>query len=711
LERTPATAVHAAAPAVRKDIQALRAVAVGLVVVYHLFPGTLGGGFVGVDVFFVISGFLITNHLLRRPPRRPRDIVAFWVRRIRRLLPASLTVLAASALLTRILAPETQWENTALQIRSAALYVLNWHLAANAVDYSGADSTATPVQHFWSLSVEEQFYLVWPVLIALLFLVARRIRLRPLVTVRLALAAVVAASFWSSVWITEHDPARAYFVSTTRIWELGVGALLAAVLLKSANDSGGDSVAGLPGGLRAALRWGGLAAIVWSACTFSGETPFPGWHAAIPVVGTAVVLAAGDPRGSGPAARLMGVRPVQRLGDLSYSVYLWHWPLIVLVPYLSGGRLGLLDQVSILLLSLVLAELTKRFVEDRFRSGGAGPLRAPFVAAAAGMAVVVGMATVQLVEVSHRRTVEEARVAAALQKGGECLGAAALDVGSDCPDTDDGEVLPSPLQALADRYDLDHTLHDSEQCWAAAPAFEVRSCEFGDRDGGLSVAVVGNSHAAQWMAPLQRIADRRGWRITTFFAHRCALAASAQDFDSPDATAGCRDWVQRTTRRVADGGFDVVLMSNRMSARPAGKGRAASGPEFAMGYERVLSSWQRAGLSVVALADTPTPGVTAGRIPDCLAEHPGDRDACSAPREVWDRGDPVVDAVRSVGDAKFQVIDLNDRICGPDTCRAVVGGVVVYADNSHLTTSYALTLLPYLDQALARALEDTRAER
>jgi peptidoglycan/LPS O-acetylase OafA/YrhL len=713
LERTSTPADRGSSGAVRGDIQALRAVAVGLVVVYHLFPATLGGGFVGVDVFFVVSGFLITNHLLTRPPRHPRDVVAFWVRRIRRLLPASLTVLAASALLTRVLAPETQWENTALQIRSAALYVVNWHLAGDAVDYSAADDNATAVQHFWSLSVEEQFYVVWPILIALIFLIARRSRLRPLVSVRVALTAVVAASFCYSVWLTEHDPARAYFVTPTRIWELGVGALLAALILKRQNPSNSDSdtYVDRAGGLRAGLRWAGLAAVVWSACTFTVATPFPGWHAAIPVLGTAAVLAAGDPRGRGPTARLMAARPVQRLGDLSYSVYLWHWPLIILVPYVGGGPISVLDKGLIAVLSVVLAQLTKRFIEDPFRGGGSRRLRVPLVAAAVGMALVAGMATAQLADVSHRQAVEEERVAAALHEGGRCLGAAALDTGTTCSETLDGQVLPSPAQAVADRYDIHHTLHDSDECWASAPAFAVRSCEFGDPDGDVTVAVVGNSHAAQWMAPLQQIADERGWRITTFFAHRCALAATAQDFDSPDATAGCRDWVQQTTRRVADGAFDLVLLSNRMSVRPAGKGVIASGPEFTLGYEKVLGSWRRAGLTVIAIADTPTPGRTAGRIPDCLVENLGDRQACSAPRAAWLPGDPVVDAVRSVGDAKVQAVDLNDHICGRETCQGVVGGVVVYSDNSHLTTSYARTLKPYLDTALTRALQGAREQR
>jgi peptidoglycan/LPS O-acetylase OafA/YrhL len=236
------------------------------------------------------------------------------------------------------------------------------------------------VQHYWSLSVEEQFYIGWPILIAVVHLATRRLRTGAVTGVRIALAAVVAASFGWSVWLTWADPARAYFVTPTRVWELGVGALLAAFVVPRVGSFPRDDHRGVP---RATLRWAGFAGIAWSAWTYTSATPFPGWHAALPVLATAAVIAAGDPR-TGVEARLLGVRPVQRLGDLSYSVYLWHWPAIVLLPALSGGEVGLPGQTAVAVLSIVLAELTKRFVEDRFRSGRSTGLIRPFVAAAAG---------------------------------------------------------------------------------------------------------------------------------------------------------------------------------------------------------------------------------------------------------------------------------------------------------------------------------------
>jgi peptidoglycan/LPS O-acetylase OafA/YrhL len=398
-ERMQAPSTAAGPRAVRTDIQGLRAIAVSLVLVYHLAPHSLTGGFTGVDVFFVISGFLITLHLLERLPEHPRDLATFWSRRVRRLLPASLLVLAVTLVGSRLVAPETQWENTARQARAAVLYVVNWLLARDAVDYLAAENAPSPVQHFWSLSVEEQFYFVWPVLILVLGALARATRRKPLPVVLGGLVVLVAASLAYSVYDTRTNPAAAYFVTPTRMWELGVGGLLATYTLLR------------PGRLRpwaaTPFAWVGLVAVGWAAATYSGETPFPGWQAAMPVLGTAAVIAAQPPTEPGQRwlspGPLLALPPVQWLGDISYSVYLWHWPLIVLVPDATGHALTWPERGGILAATLLLAWLTKLYVEDRFRATRWGvPLRKPFALAAAAMAVVVGLAAVQLVEVRQR---------------------------------------------------------------------------------------------------------------------------------------------------------------------------------------------------------------------------------------------------------------------------------------------------------------------
>lgn len=238
----------------RADIQALRAIAVAGVVLYHLWPHRLPGGFVGVDVFFVISGYLITSHLLKRPPRTPREVAEFWARRVKRLLPASLLVLTVTALVSFKLAPVSTWQDTGKQIVASALYVQNWILSFDSVDYLAADNAPTAVQHFWSLSVEEQFYFFWPILIGLLALFVAKSRSRTKVTYLVGIGLVTGASLVYSIWMSIHEPAQAYFVTPVRLWELSAGGLVAVLFGEDARRRQGSSRHCAPGPACSELR-------------------------------------------------------------------------------------------------------------------------------------------------------------------------------------------------------------------------------------------------------------------------------------------------------------------------------------------------------------------------------------------------------------------------------------------------------------------------
>lgn len=682
---------------VRVDVQGLRAVAVSLVLVYHLWPSGLTGGFTGVDVFLVISGFLITAHLLSRPPRTAGDLAAFWGRRLRRLLPASLLVLLVTLVASRLVAPETQWETTSRQVRAAALYVVNWLLASDSVDYLASEAAPSPVQHFWSLSVEEQFYAFWPVLLLVLALVARRSGASLRTASALGLGAVVAASLAYSVHETATNPASAYFVTPTRVWELGVGGLLAVAVTLGPRLHPGAAV-------RAGLAWAGLVAIAVTALTYTSATPFPGWQAALPVLGAAAVIGADAPLGGWSPNRVLALRPVQWLGDVSYSVYLWHWPIIVLLPYASGGSIGVLDAAVVLVVTLVLAALTKRFVEDPFRAGRLRlGLRPTYGLAAAGMAVVVVAVSVQLVEVDRRDAAAAADLQRVMSGDDPCFGAAALARGAaQCPATSD-PLVPAPAQAAADKSQAYADVPGGRSCFAAQPQFADVRCTFGDADARTRVALVGNSHAGQWLPALQRLGEAHGWRIDTFLASRCALADVRQALDTPAYSRACRSWVDRTTDAVAAGGFDLVVMTNRISVPATGETFASTAPAFERGYARVLDALD--AVPVVTIHDTPFPGSTLdGFVPDCLAAEDERASRCSGPRGTWVRPDPVTRAVEAVDRPDVTTVDLNDLICGRDTCAGAVGGTPVYFDNSHLTATYARTLAPFLDPTLERAL-------
>ncbi|GAA4814499.1 acyltransferase family protein [Nocardioides caeni] len=684
----------------RTDIQGLRAIAVAMVVVYHLHHPLLPGGFVGVDVFFVISGFLITAHLLHRPPRRPVDLADFWGRRIRRLLPASLLVLALTLVAVRLIGPDTQWEPNADDARAAALYVVNWSLADRAVDYLASDNVPTAVQHFWSLSVEEQFYFGWPILIGLAFLASRRLRVRSVYVVGATLSTVVLASFLFSVERTMNDPAAAYFITPTRIWELGIGGLVAFVVSQRELPLRHPLV-------RAVGSWLGLAAMVATGFLYSGATPFPGYQAALPVLGTAlVILCRPDADLPFSPGRLLALGPSRWLGDVSYSVYLWHWPLIVLAPSALGRDTRWFDLIGIAALTLLLAALSERYVERPFRSGSLGRYRrTTYAAGLAGMAVVVTMATVVIQSVQGEEADDRERLAEAIREGGSCFGAAALEPGADCEPVSYDELLPAPVLAAKDKSEAYKDV-GGQQCWSFTPEFPDRPCTFGDPDGDVTIALVGNSHAGHWLPALQRVASNRGWRVDTYLASQCAFSAIAQNFQTDDYSQACLEWVERTAEQIAEAQPDLVVTSNRVSVRAAESSDLASSlPLYADGFRSVFDTLLAADVPVLVIRDTPATGMAT---PTCIADAGEDYAECDGTRADWLPADPSTDAVTAVGDPRLRLVDMTDHICDGEVCRVVNGGVITYFDASHLTATYAHTLGPYLAAPLERMLAQAR---
>ena len=681
---------------IRRDIEGLRALAVALVVVYHLWPGALPGGFVGVDVFLVVSGFLITSHLLEHPPRRPRDLAEFWGRRIRRLLPASFLVLAVTLALSWRFAPVTQWAETSRQVLASTFYVENWALAERSVDYLAADAAASPVQHFWSLGVEEQFYLVWPVLVLLLAWGARRVargpRVRGRFWVTAGMGVVVAASFAWSLYLTGADPARAYCETPVRVWELGAGAILAGVAPRVAR------VLGDRARLRGVLAWAGLGAIVTGAFVLDGTVPFPGVAALLPVLGTVAVVGAHAAGPWSPHAAL-AARPVQRLGSVSYSVYLWHWPLIVLFPHVTGRERGVVGSLGVVLVTLVLASLTKHLVEDRLR--GAHPLGVPlrrtYIFMGAGMLVLVALVAGVRLDLARTEAAAAERLAAAVDDADRCFGGAAL-VTEGC-EPHGTELLLEPAVAAEDK-----PAPYADDCWVLGSFSEQKTCTYGSTaPGAKEVALVGNSHAGHWLPALQVLAEEQDFRITTYLISECFTVAAEIEFRNPTRSERCQAWNERVVRETTDGRFDAVVVSNRTARHLAGVPPEQQPTAAREAYAQTLGRWSEAGLPVVVIRDTPYADVE--NVPDCVAAHLGELAVCDGDRGR-EQADPLFDAALTHDDPALRTVDLTDRICRADTCYSVVGGVIVYFDSGHLSATFARSLAPALRDAVADALRD-----
>lgn len=681
----------------RTDIQALRAIAIAVVVLNHLWPTRLTGGYVGVDVFFVISGFLITSHLLGELARTGRiRLGRFYARRIRRLLPAALLVLAVSAVLVAVFLPYPRWLRNAAEIAASAGYVENWALAALAVDYSAVNAAASVAQHYWSLSVEEQFYIVWPLLLLGAVLLARAIR-AGVAAARAALTVVVVVavgSLLASILFTAASPSAAYFTTFTRAWEFAIGGLIALA----------PTWWRLPRPVANVVALGGFAAIVWSAFAFDATTPFPGSAALVPVLGTAAIIAAGTRNERLWHSAVTATKPVQWVGNVSYSLYLWHWPLIVIAPFALRAELSPITRVAVLVLALVLAALTKRFVEDsgqRWRRWADSTRRA-FVYMAIGMAVVIALAGALAVggalRASADRPPDEVDAAS-------CVGPRALEEGAGCADP----FGPAEDVVMTTRNEYFYSPPECGDPVDVLPAVEAESthvCDFSDGRPARDVWLVGDSHAQQWQGAVFDLARENGWRVTTSYFGGCPVAEVAfRGFRVPwndTDIQTCVSWARGVSEAIIADEPDVVFTS--MAARLHLVDDGSSRPfmdQYVDGLRAQWVRWTEIGTTVAVLGDPPFNQEV--RSPDCVAVNQGDPLVCARPRAEAQPPDPLVIAADPAAVPGVVRIDLSDRFCDDASCYAVVGGVPVYYDADHLNLEYVRMLAPIIASALDAA--------
>lgn len=668
----------------RPEIQALRAIAVLSVLLYHLWPLRLPGGYIGVDIFFVISGFLITSHLLAEVERTGGvKIAAFWARRAKRLLPASLVVLSTVAITTVVFVPRSLWNQFLGEVTASTLYVENWALAANSVDYLASSNLPSPVQHFWTLSAEEQFYILLPLVILAALAIARWRRWEPRRTLLVAVSACVAASFLYSLWATSAISSIAYFSTFTRAWEFGAGALLAFASIRLGRRLG------------MALSAVAVAAIVIASIVYSGSTPFPGWAALLPVLATAAVIAAGSGSYVGAIGRFA---PVAFLGRVSYGAYLWHWPLLVLLPFATGHPLTTVEKVGVLVAAIVLAWISTRFIEDpvRFSPRLLGRRRPRVVAVVLGAAMVVVIALSVAPRVQNTIEADNYRVAASVTAS-ECFGARAMDPARDCADAAGITPLtPDPANVAADD-------SNRPECWARLGDAELHVCTLGPKSGyQRHLFAVGDSHNNTLIAAYAAIAKSHNWRIDVAGKSGCYWTTREQqtkDFD----VEPCRTWRAAVEKHV-EGMTDLDGVITTHSATTNAPVLAAGESLQDATVDGLTAAWapvSARGLPVIAIRDNPR----ATRAGNLCVEQQADTGAvgCTNDRAVaLSAFDGNAEAAARTPGAT--VVDMSDFYCTASHCPMVIGGVVVYLDPEHITATYARSLAPYLGDRIAAAL-------
>ncbi len=708
----------------RPDMEGLRAVAVLAVVLFHAEVPGVGGGFVGVDVFFVISGFLITGLLWREVNSTGTvRLRRFYGARARRLLPASAAVGVITLIGSAVLLPPLQVRSVILDGITSALYVGNYWFIVRGVDYFGGHFPLSPFQHYWSLGVEEQFYLVWPALIIGTGWSIRRVRRRSRADATSSqrpylgvLALVAAVSFALSLVTTYVVPAAAFFSLPTRAWQLAVGALVSLTVVRWRRLSPQAS---------AITGWAGLALILLACTRLSSTTPYPGMAALLPTLGAALVIGAGCVTPTQGCGRILGLSPMRAIGRISYSWYLWHWPVLLLAPALLGHPLGLAGRLAAALISGGLAALTLRFIENPLRFATAvrnSPGRSIALGGAAtAVAVCVGLALLVVVPapVGRGAPVAALNITTAPVPPGSDMAAydaavqhAFAQVQAAVGAAADLKAVPSNLDPRFADMEAEQNAYIGNGCMRKPLQGGQPECAMGDTASATTVALVGDSHAAMWNPAFRQLATQRHWRLETLAKSACPLmqeSAAAtpvrrlvEDFEQ------CEQWRAQITARLRAEHPRLVVLS---MWRGYGTG---GGFEWGSSFTSYDSAWLKSlarlvqqlrgtGANVLVLGPVPDPHVD---VPICLSAHLDDVTVCTPSRLTAVNNTGIAAESAATTTSGGQYADLTDLFCTTDRCPVIVGNSQVYLDWTHLTFEHSRLLAPAIgalaDRALAR---------
>jgi peptidoglycan/LPS O-acetylase OafA/YrhL len=696
----------------RPDIEGLRAVAVLAVVLYHAGVPGIPGGYVGVDVFFVISGFLITGLLWREASTTNTvRLGRFYGARARRLLPAAATVAIATAIAAAVALPPLQARSVFMDGIASALYVGNYWFALQGTDYLSSGASPSPFQHYWSLGVEEQFYLLWPALIIGTAWLVGRARRGAASSQTAPYAAVLglvgAASLTAAVLWTRMSPPWAFFSLPTRAFELAAGGLVALSIRHWRR---------LPLLPAAIAGWGGLALILLTCNQFGPGIPYPGTAALLPVLGTALVIGGGCVTGGMGPGRLL-CRPAMRaLGRVSYSWYLWHWPVLLLMPRLLGQPAGLPAKLAATVVSAGLAVITLHLVENPGRFAAALRRSASASFALAGVATATtATACVLLLTVipepaGHGAAAPKANIVAVPPAAVPALDPWEAAIRQTFAQVRDAvaaaaalTAVPSNLNPSLANAPADKAAIFVNGCMRSWREVGQSECATGDTASPTTVALIGDSHAAMWDPAFQQVAQQRHWRLETLAKVTCPL----QELHITSPYLGreyteCEQWRGQIMARLQAEHPRLVVLS--MSRRyHTDFGFAAYDPAWIDTLTRTVARLRSTGAAVLVLGPVADP---ESSVPSCLSAHLDSATACAPARSVAVDSDGIAAEHAATAAGGGHYADLTDLFCTPDRCPVIVGNTLVFRDDNHVTTEYAQLLAPVIGALADRAVSD-----
>ena len=688
----------------REDIEGLRAIAVAAVLLFHAGVPGLDGGYVGVDVFFVLSGFLITSLLVHeRTSTGVISLGSFYSRRIRRLLPVSSLVAVVTLAASYVWLEPIRVRSLTSDMIATAGFSSNLLFAHRGADYLQSSFPPSPLQHYWSLAVEEQFYVVWPALVFVVCLgISNTSRFTARVRVGVTSGVIAVASFVACMALMNTSQPWAFFAPHTRAFELAFGALLAVLPVAAGR---------IATAFAAGMSWVGLAGIMASVALFSETTRFPGPWALVPVLATVCVIAGGTATRWAPVA-LLRFGPFQWLGSRSYSAYLWHWPILIIAEPALGRELSVVDGLVCTAVGLVLSELSFRFVENPVRRNisirglRAAALATALVALLGGSAVLArnnppsitlgpDATTPVLTTTTNPGTTTTMPVAPAMPELGSPLQAivdAARATGLP------GNLTPSLQAAVSDQ----PVIYDDGCHVRFTPTAPKAGCSFGDKTSPVVVALYGDSHAAQWFPAFEKVAIKRKWKLNVYTKAGCPPAEiSVYNKVLGRVYPECKKWRANVLdAMVADGvKFAFVAHFDRLLSATTRKPMWQK--EWREGMQGTLDALRARGITPILVEDTPYPGQS---IPACLSRNYTDVHQCS-PTLTNGYRDDMFEMRRDFDAAGEHVVWVRNWFCTANMCPTIVGNLLVYRDDNHITVTYASFVAPLLDAAVGPVVD------
>ncbi|UPK74133.1 acyltransferase [Nocardioidaceae bacterium SCSIO 66511] len=657
------------------ELHGLRGIALALVVAFHVFTDRVSGG---IDIFLFLTGFLITRTMVGALDRGTFKVDAFLTRLAMRLMPLIALTVAGVAVATWLWMPQVRWDNVIGDLRASLLFYENWQLVGTNSVYGSADGGVSPVQHFWSLAVQGQFYLIWIVAVVGAVSVGRRLGLTTRTSALAVISTVVALSFAYATHLVNTDQPLAYLSTFARLWELGLGGILALTIASVSGDNAP------PAGMRRVMGWSGLALVLTCGFVLDAANTFPGYQALWPLVGTAFVLVAGTTGYRFSADRLLRARALHHVGDVSFALYLWHWPVLVIcVDLVAPHDLTVRQSIYVLAVSYALAyastKLVSRIVDTRRTSPAVGMserLRRMVVPAIVVLPVLAGL----LVWQQHVRSLMEPEPVALSDP--DYPGARVSPIAT--PTSVD--VRPTPLEVADEqRLYVPHRCVTPPGTHGKRPS-AVKTCGFGApaHRATRTIALVGASHVGQWVAPYIEIAKANGWRVVVIQKNACQFMTRPKEADN-----ACARWDRKALRAVRKIHPDLVVNL----ATSSFWGAEQTPDPFVERWEAL----HKLGIRVLAMRDTP-------RFPEygavCIDKHADEIETCSIDRDKsLQRVSPFLQ--RDDIPPNVTYVDFTDHFCNARTCPAVIGNVLVMGDNEHMTNLFSQTMRPHVAKAIA----------